>query len=80
MFVVSVIAPLDTCPVLSSPANGQVSFTTVTVGSVARYTCQPGFQLIGTAVRVCREDEKWSGSEPICRRKFSYYTKSALMT
>ncbi|XP_064394225.1 uncharacterized protein LOC135341566 isoform X3 [Halichondria panicea] len=59
--------PLVTCPALTSPANGQVFFTTVTVGSVARYTCTQSFQLVGIATRVCRDDGVWSGTEPFCR-------------
>lgn len=37
----------------------------------AAYTCEKGYILVGTNVRVC-EHGKWDGDEPICKREFVY--------
>ncbi|XP_003387839.1 PREDICTED: sushi, von Willebrand factor type A, EGF and pentraxin domain-containing protein 1-like isoform X2 [Amphimedon queenslandica] len=56
-----------TCELLSSPKNGRVSFTGVTINSEATYTCFPGFILIGYEIRTCQNNGQWSGQEPHCR-------------
>ncbi|XP_072837083.2 sushi repeat-containing protein SRPX2 isoform X2 [Pogona vitticeps] len=38
----------------------------VKVDSHCDYTCQPGYSLEGDRSRVCMEDGRWSGGEPIC--------------
>lgn len=45
----------------------------VQMDSRCDYTCLPGYQLEGDRSRVCMEDGRWSGSEPICVGKFSPY-------
>jgi len=32
------------------------------------FTCNTGYELIGSNIRICQKDGRWSGSEPICRR------------
>ena len=63
-----------TCPFLSPPNNGSVSLTGVSIGDTATYTCDPGFNLVGTEVRTCEQIgpglAAWSGSAPICLRRF----------
>ena len=46
------------CDDLSSPANGEVSQPDNTVGSVAKYTCSEGYDLIGESTRVCQDDQE----------------------
>ena len=58
------------CGSLSDPTNGQVNFTTTTEGSVANYTCDTGYDLVGDTTRTCQNDGQWSGSEPTCQSKF----------
>ena len=48
-----------------SPANGAVTFDRTTFGSVATFSCNTGFALIGDATRTC-ELTGWSGSNPTC--------------
>ncbi|XP_064384964.1 uncharacterized protein LOC135333878 isoform X2 [Halichondria panicea] len=65
-----------TCPDLSDPANGQVTFATDTIvpydfDTVATYSCDIGFGLSGDVMRTCGGDGLspngvWSGTEPIC--------------
>ena len=51
------------CPPLSDPPNGDVTWP---VGSVATYTCNSGFELVGNEMRTCQSDGIWSGEEPVC--------------
>eukprot|EP00731_Ephydatia_muelleri_P030228 Em0021g751a len=54
------------CGDLISPTNGAVSLIGTTLGSVARYTCNPGFRLDGDASRTCQSTSTWSGNQPSC--------------
>ena len=54
------------CGDLPDPDNGQVSITNTTVGGEARYTCDLGFRLSDTSVRVCRSDGTWNRTTPTC--------------
>ncbi len=68
-----------TCPDLSGPANGQVTFATDTTvpydfGTVATYTCGTGFGLSGDMTRTCGGDGSsttgmWSATAPTCEGK-----------
>ena len=54
------------CSELSSPTNGQVTWTGLTSGSNATYTCDSGYNLIGDQIRTCLSTGMWSGQEPTC--------------
>ena len=54
------------CSELFSPTNGKVTWTGLTNGSTATYTCGSGYQLIGVETRTCLSSGVWSGQEPIC--------------
>ncbi len=54
------------CGSLTNPANGSVSLTMTTFGSMANYSCSNPSYLLGDAVRTCQADGMWSGSEPAC--------------
>ena len=66
------------CPILEPPKDGNVLFTSVRFGTVATYTCHPGFTLIGNEERTCLESGLWSGNEPSCRSK--RYVASTLIS
>ena len=53
------------CVVLQDPTNGQVTMSGQTTGSLAAYTCDSGYELIGTNTRTCDNGE-WTGEAPIC--------------
>lgn len=57
------------CGPLGDPQNGAVTVTSSTFGSVAIYSCDAGFQLVGATQRTCQADGFWSSSEPLCRSK-----------
>ncbi|RUS90099.1 hypothetical protein EGW08_002141, partial [Elysia chlorotica] len=48
------------------PEHGQMQGSSTLVGDSVHYDCDPGFTLIGSTERVCRNDGTWSGEEPIC--------------
>ena len=55
------------CDDLIAPANGDVNQPGNSVGTVASYACNDGFQLIGDKTRTCEEDGEWSGTDPTCK-------------
>ena len=61
------------CGDLATIPNGQVEFTTTLENSVANYSCNQGFFLVGDGQRICQADGKWSGVEPECQGIFLYY-------
>lgn len=66
------VAPVCTapqCPSLTAPPNGFVSVTGTVSGSVATYSCQRGFSLVGSQRRTCRDNGVWSGVTPLCQRE-----------
>ncbi|KAF3707384.1 CUB and sushi domain-containing protein 3 CUB and sushi multiple domains protein 3 [Channa argus] len=54
------------CGELSSPPNGKKIGTQTTFGATAIFTCDPGFMLVGSAVRECLSSGLWSGTETRC--------------
>ena len=59
--------PAVSCPNLRSPLNGQVSTTDSNrFLSVATYSCNAGYQLIGTPTRQCQSTGIWSERAPGC--------------
>ena len=65
-FIVSV----GGCPTLDDPANGMVSVTGTETGDTATYTCNAGYELIGSMTLTCLSSGSWSDEPPTCRRKF----------
>ena len=64
------------CSDLPNPANGQVSVNDINnvEGSIASYSCDSSYNLIGNAMRTCQNvgsptSGEWSGSDPTCQRK-----------
>ncbi len=59
------------CDRLTNPLNGQVQFSSSSIGSIATYTCNNGYNLVGSIhQRICRPDGEWSGEEPRCASKW----------
>ena len=54
------------CGTLNDPSNGQVTLNGTTFWSVATYTCDPGFNIVGDMKRICQANGTWSGNEPTC--------------
>ena len=60
------------CERLLDIANGRVVLSGLTVGSLASYTCNTGFNLVGNSARTCQSNGLWSGVEPFCTRESLY--------
>ena len=62
------------CDDLSAPANGEITSCSsgrVGVGyegDTCSFTCNTGYELIGSDTRTCQSDGSWSGSDDVCRR------------
>ena len=67
------LLPAVVCPTLPPLTNGMISYSDLTldVGSVATYSCDPGFVLNGgnLPMRSCLAKGKWFGSAPTCEGK-----------
>ncbi|KAI8485711.1 hypothetical protein Bbelb_365450 [Branchiostoma belcheri] len=53
------------CLVLTSPTNGAVSGSN-SYGDVLSFTCDTGYNLVGSTTLTCQSDGTWSGSSPTC--------------
>ena len=67
----------ETCPALSDPADGSVSFSQTPLavsghylpGTVASFSCGLGFVIVGDSTSVCQSDTTWTNSQPDCHRE-----------
>ena len=50
---------------LASPVNGQLTVESTLFGSVASYSCDSGYYLVGDAMRTCLLSG-WNGTNPVC--------------
>ncbi len=57
------------CPALRDPENGSVDDGDNLPGTIAKYTCDYGFKLVGSSKRLCQNYGSWAGEAPICKRK-----------
>ncbi len=69
--------PPTTCPDLTVPANGMISYTMGTAsvrpeGTIATFTCNNGYTLTGGSFSQCQNDRTWSGTAPTCQCEFHY--------
>ncbi|XP_019625813.1 PREDICTED: LOW QUALITY PROTEIN: sushi, von Willebrand factor type A, EGF and pentraxin domain-containing protein 1-like [Branchiostoma belcheri] len=55
------------CPQLSAPDNGAMSGG-VLFQDTATFTCDPGYELVGSASRLCQANQQWSGTQPACQK------------
>ena len=62
------IAVID-CGSLKPPTNGQIEVSTTVLGSLANYSCNPMFRLVGSETRICMENGEWIPDVPTCERE-----------
>ena len=65
VLVTTTEAPVS-CEALEHPPNGVVDYMTATEGSMATYTCDPDYPLVGSDTRVCQSNGTWTLEEPRC--------------
>ena len=71
---VSLLSTAVDCGTLTTPANGQVSYSgRTTFGHTATYSCHTGYNLRGESTRTCQTTKLWSRSEPTCSRMSLLY-------
>ena len=46
-----------------------VTMTGNSAGDTATYTCDDGYELIGSTTVTCMDDGTWSDEPPMCSRK-----------
>ena len=61
------------CPLLTTPNNGMIDCSLGDDGvpfyeDTCSFTCNTGYELIGSDTRTCQSNGNWSGSVDICRR------------
>jgi len=54
------------CPDLSPPLHGKIAGAGTLKGALRRFTCETGFDLVGSAETVCGSNHKWSHPAPEC--------------
>lgn len=54
------------CDDPGTPLNGNRQLNTTTFASTVEYSCNDGYELVGTQQRTCGATGQWSGRVPIC--------------
>ncbi len=61
------------CPIIETLSNGMVSYSPsampLVAGTVATYTCDTGYTLVGASTRTCSVDGDWITAAPTCLRE-----------
>lgn len=50
-----------------TPRNGRREVSSTTFRSAVLYSCNDGFSLVGSELRVCTASGEWSGFIPTCK-------------
>jgi hypothetical protein len=58
------------CETIQSPANARMKLNKISYKGTAEFTCNDGFELIGSAVISCTASGKWSENVPFCKSIF----------
>lgn len=55
------------CGALTPPTNGSSFGTVTTFPNTIKFSCDAGFDLVGSISRTCMANKIWSGVEPVCK-------------
>ena len=70
MLIPSFDTVIRDCMALADPVNGQVTVDPDTLqDSIATYTCDVGYDLIGAEMRTCLSSGVWDQTDPTCQSK-----------
>ena len=57
----------EPCPHLNAPLNGSISCTGEQVtDEMCSFSCDPGFELLGSSQRLCQPNNTWTGVDTYC--------------
>ena len=56
------------CKELETPTNGKKDGFHYSYGQTIRFKCNPGYHLVGTAIRTCQANGEWNGTSTTCKR------------
>ena len=68
------LAVPSSCSKLPDVSHAKVSTHNTEVGTKVKFTCDPGYNIIGNASVKCMATGKWSSSTPLCIRKHDLYS------
>ena len=66
LFNVVTLSFKEACGEPQSPSSGSFNLTTNGTVTSALFSCVPGYEVFGHAVRECQSDGQWDLNEPIC--------------
>ncbi|XP_062508195.1 uncharacterized protein LOC134184503 isoform X3 [Corticium candelabrum] len=55
------------CKELETPTNGKKDGFHYSYGQTIRFKCNPGYHLVGTAIRTCQANGEWNGTSTTCK-------------
>ncbi|XP_048586831.1 sushi, von Willebrand factor type A, EGF and pentraxin domain-containing protein 1-like isoform X3 [Nematostella vectensis] len=55
------------CGPLATPVNGSLAGDATTFPNIIRFTCDEGFDLLGSSARKCMPSRKWNGTLTSCK-------------
>ena len=75
----SVFQSLGICEYLQLPPNVRTNGSCNRLPGIAcHFTCERGFNLIGSAIRWCNKDGFWTGTQPRCDGKLKHKIELSL--
>jgi hypothetical protein len=57
------------CQPIATPPYGSKDCNGFNTDDVCRFSCKTGYELIGSMIRVCMSDARWSGQATQCLQK-----------
>ena len=68
--VMLIVNSVVNCSLLNMPTNGMIicSLGDDGVEDTCNFTCNTGYELIGSETRTCLSNGSWSGDDVMCRR------------
>lgn len=60
------------CPSPGIPIGASKVGTSYRIEGKVSYDCQNGLRMFGSKMRECKENKRWSGSEPSCRNPYTF--------
>ena len=70
------------CDSLRDPQNGHISASSITpgtdLGSIAEYSCDDGYRLVGPRTRTCQANGQWTEESAVCGRMQRAIPQSAV--